>query len=103
MLDLNTRQDAQASTVVAKGEIDLESAPELLQKLTPLFKSGGAVRVDLAGVAYMDSTGVAVLVQALKLGQKSGAAFRLVSPSERVQAVLSLARLDQVFDIESEG
>ncbi|MEM7681619.1 MAG: STAS domain-containing protein [Planctomycetota bacterium] len=103
MLDLNTQQTPAGATVLAKGEIDLESAPELLQKLTPMMKSGAAVRVDLSGVSYMDSTGVAVLVQALKLGQKKGAGFTLVSPSERVQAVLSLARLDQVFEIEAGG
>lgn len=104
MLDLDTKHDGNTSTVLVKGEVDLESSPELWTDLQQTVKTDRLVRIDLSGVDYMDSTGVAVLVRALKQAQQVNASITLVHPSPRVQAVLDLARLSQLFTIEkSEG
>lgn len=96
-----TIQDGPDSVLVqVQGEVDLESAPDFWQELEPQFDRGRAVHIGLQGVGYMDSTGVAVLVRALKKAQQHSTPLVLRSPSERVQAVLDLARLSGLFTIE---
>ena len=58
------------------------------------------VEVNLAGVAYMDSSGVATLVEGFKKANESSKTFTLVAPSDSVMKVLQLAKLDGVFEID---
>jgi anti-sigma B factor antagonist len=86
------------------GEVDLSSAPDLRKALLAAGKESCAtVAVNLAEVEYMDSSGVAVLIEGLKAAQESGKAFALITPSTPVMKVLTLARLDSVFTIHTEG
>jgi anti-sigma B factor antagonist len=86
--------------ISAKGDVDLDSSPKLRaiivesieSKLTPIV-------VNLTEVTYIDSSGVATLVEGFQLCNKYQGKFRLAGISERVAEVLHLARLDQVFDI----
>ena len=58
-----------------------------------------AVLVDMSGVSYIDSSGVASLVEAFQSARKSQTAFALAEVSEGAMRVLELARLDKVFTI----
>jgi anti-sigma B factor antagonist len=83
------------------GEVDLYTSPDLraaLIKAVPAAEAG--VEVDLSGVEYMDSSGVATLVEGFKSARENSKAFVLSTPSASVMKVLELARLDSVFDIE---
>lgn len=100
MLDLDATQQDGVTTVRVRGEVDLESSPELWADLQRYITRDQTLRIDLAGVDYMDSTGVAVLVRALKQSQQIGSQITLACPSPRVKAVLDLARLSQLFTIE---
>lgn len=85
--------------VEAKGEIDLYSSPQLREAILKACKSTKLkVGVRLTEVAYMDSSGVATLVEGL---QAAGGAtsFLLLAPSQSVMKVLQLSRLDSVFSI----
>ena len=85
--------------VEAKGEIDLYSSPQLREAILKACKSKpNKVGIDLREVGYMDSSGVATLVEGL---QAAGgpASFALVAPSQSVLKVLQLSRLDSVFTI----
>lgn len=85
--------------VEAKGEIDLYSSPQLREAILKACKSTKQkVGVRLTDVAYMDSSGVATLVEGL---QAAGGAesFLLLAPSHSVLKVLQLSRLDSVFSI----
>jgi anti-sigma B factor antagonist len=87
--------------IKAVGEVDLYSSPrlrEVILKSIPAVQR--AVGVDLSQVAYMDSSGVATLVEGLKASGKSDKAFVLLSPSPSVMKVLQLSRLDAVFTIK---
>ncbi|MCP3689974.1 MAG: STAS domain-containing protein, partial [Gammaproteobacteria bacterium] len=55
--------------------------------------------VDLSQVSYIDSSGVAILVEAYQLSKLQGSEFALVGVSEAAGNVLQLARLDMVFPI----
>ena len=57
------------------------------------------VLVDLSKVNYIDSSGIASLVESLQTARKGGNILLLVSVSEAALRVLELARLDKVFTI----
>jgi len=85
------------NVVAFSGEIDLESSPSAREILLKCFENASNVIVDLSGVTYIDSSGVASLVEALQAAKKNGSRFALASTSEPTRRVLELARLDRVF------
>jgi len=69
-------------------------------------EEGQDVFVDLSAVSYIDSSGVASLVEAFQASKKKGTRFALVAVNAAAMRVLELARLDKVFTIHeslSEG
>lgn len=86
-------------TVYLSGEIDLDRSPEARKALLAAVARGRAVTVDMAEVGYMDSSGIASLVEAYQKASAGQQAFGLIGVGERVLKVLQLARLDQVFRI----
>ena len=90
-----------ASIVVFNGEIDLESSPAARKTLLKCFENNRNVIVDLSAVTYIDSSGVASLVEALQAAKKNGTLLSLAAVSEPTRRVLELARLDKVFSIYS--
>jgi len=88
--------------IAVTGEVDLYSSPELREAILKIVpKAAGAIGVDLSAVTYMDSSGVATLVEGLKAAGKKRASFVLLRPSPAVMKVLQLSRLDSVFDIRN--
>ena len=83
--------------VILKGEVDLESSPSAREILLRSVAGAEKVLVDLSGVTYIDSSGVASLVEALQASKKNGTRFGLAAASEPTRRVLELARLDKVF------
>lgn len=86
-----------ASVITFTGEIDLESSPAAREILLKCFASTRKVIVDLSAVSYIDSSGVASLVEALQAAKKNGSQFSIAAASEPTRRVLELARLDKVF------
>jgi len=85
-------------TIIAlTGEIDLQTSSEAREQLLELLKDRRHVLVDLSGVEYIDSSGIASLVEALQFAKSNGLFFGLVDISEAAQQVIRLARLDKVF------
>jgi anti-sigma B factor antagonist len=83
--------------VALKGEIDLENSPAARELLLGSVAENRNLLVDLSGVTYIDSSGVASLVEALQASRKNGTGFALAAASEAARRVLELARLDKVF------
>ena len=81
------------------GEVDMHSSPVARKVLLDLVKTGSPVAVELSAVTYMDSSGVATLVEALQNAKKLGQGFVLAAPTGSVLGVIKLARLDKVFRI----
>ncbi len=99
-IEVAVTDEGGARVVKVSGDVDLDSSPQLWSKLQAALKNAPLVKVHLADVAYIDSSGVAVLIQGLKHAAKSGADYRLLDPSPRVMGVLELAQLPQLFRIE---
>jgi len=90
----------QGATIIElKGEVDLENSPAARVLLLKHIENASRVLVDLSAVTYIDSSGVASLVEALQASKKNGTDFALAAASEPTRRVLELARLDKVFRI----
>jgi anti-sigma B factor antagonist len=101
-LTIEETRSGEETMIDVRGEVDLYTSPQLrtaILKAVP--KAGNGVAVDLSGVGYIDSSGVATLVEGLRSAKKHGKTFTLVAPSSSVMQVLELTRLDQVFEIRS--
>ena len=84
-----------------RGDVDMNTSPDVRSSLGAAFKLGGAraLLIDLSGVRYMDSSGIATLVEALQYCMKQNMRLRLVELSPSVRDVFELARLASVFEI----
>jgi anti-sigma B factor antagonist len=87
------------SIVILKGDVDLESSPTAREVLLKSVDGADRVLVDLSSVTYIDSSGVASLVEALHAAKRNGGRLALVAASDPTRRVLELARLDKVFTI----
>jgi anti-anti-sigma factor len=90
--------------VTVRGELDLATAPQLEDALLPPLREGGRALLDLRALAFMDSTGVRVIVAAHLAGEESGGGLSLVrtDPQGPVGRVLEISGLDAVLDIVDE-
>jgi anti-sigma B factor antagonist len=88
--------------VALSGEIDMEEAPRVRRALLDSMKQKRDILVDLAQVTYIDSSGIANLIEGLQTARKQKNDLALVSVSQRARRVLGLARLDKVFTIHAD-
>lgn len=95
------REEGGAVVASLSGDVDLESSPRARELLLALVRDGRKVLVDLSGVGYIDSSGVASLIEAFQLARRAGTGFALVAPTPSALRVLELARLDRVFTIHA--
>jgi anti-sigma B factor antagonist len=79
------------------GEVDLSWSQEVRRAVLDALASGTPVGVELSAVSYIDSSGIAALVEGFQQARQNGGRFALVAVSDAVRAVLELARLDRVF------
>jgi len=81
------------------GDVDLQTSPDARKVLLECVTKGKPILVDLSRVGYIDSSGVASLVESFQNAKKAGQNLVLVSVSDGALRVLKLARLDKVFTI----
>ena len=83
-----------------EGEIDLHVSPAISASLKTITDAKPKqVIVDLAKVSYIDSSGLAVLIEAMQNVVGYGGRFALSGLQESVRPIFEIARLDQVFQI----
>jgi anti-sigma B factor antagonist len=86
--------------VAMHGEIDFSRSPDLRVELLALLNTKPRKLVlDLADVPYMDSSGVATLVEALTVQRKTGNKLVLCNLQPKVRGIFEIARLNMVFQI----
>jgi anti-sigma B factor antagonist len=100
-MNISTRQVANASIVDVIGDITLYNTPEVRKVLLELLKEKQAKRVivNLQNVKYIDSAGVASLVEGLKISRDMKSGFALYGLSRTTREVLELTRLLKVFEV----
>ena len=97
LLDVDTREVGGWTVVAIRGQLDVATAPRFRQVLVEAQYGGGVdVVVDLAGLEFIDSMGLGVLVGALKRARSHDAQLVLAGASERIRHVLDLSGVAQV-------
>ena len=84
------------------GSVDLEHSPDIRKTLLDAVAERVNVFVDLSEVTYIDSSGIACLVEALQTARNHGANLGLISVSRQAMRDLELARRDMVFSMHDE-
>ena len=100
MLEISTRDKGNATIVSISGDVDLYSSPQVRRIIIGLTeKKKPLIIVDLNQVEYMDSSGIATLVEGLQQVGKYSGEIRLFGLASAVREVFELSRLDKVFQI----
>ncbi|WP_126425058.1 anti-sigma factor antagonist [Brevibacillus marinus] len=88
-----------------RGEIDAYTAPQVSKQLLPLVTEAEAknVSVDLRDVSYMDSTGVGVLIGALKASRQSGCQLVLENVTPRIERLFRITGLSEIIPVKPLG
>lgn len=96
---LSSSEELGFRVVSVGGEVDLSWSPQLRKAILDALATKQPVAVNLAQVSYIDSSGIAALVEGFQQARGKNQRFALVAISTAVRAVLELARLDRVFPI----
>lgn len=83
--------------VAVAGEVDLSWSGQVRRAILDALGTSDKVLVRMSEVSYIDSSGIAALVEGYQTAKAKSAIFGLLEVSAPVRAVLELARLDQVF------
>ena len=78
-----------------RGPLTFKTAPPALDELAARLERGGALTVDLQAVDYVDSAGLALLLELTRRAKSEGATLRLTGASEQ------LRRLTKFFGIDA--
>jgi anti-sigma B factor antagonist len=99
-LDVVTSVDGTSATVSISGELDVYTAPELRTRLHELVDGGvGLLTLDLAGLSFIDSSGLGVIVGALKRLRERDGTLQLRAPSRSTAKVLEITGLAKILDV----
>ena len=99
-MKVQVRKLDKISILDCSGDIDLYSSPRLREPMLVEIKAGGqSVLVNMAGVPYIDSSGIATLVEGLQLSRQTKTPFGLYGLRANARSVLELARLYKVFAV----
>jgi anti-sigma B factor antagonist len=81
------------------GEVDLQYSPQLREKILASLKAGKPLLIDLGGVSYIDSSGIASLVEGFQTAKSARLEYGLLNISKTAMQVLALTRLDKIFQL----
>ncbi|MBO3745977.1 STAS domain-containing protein [Streptosporangiaceae bacterium NEAU-GS5] len=99
-LKVATQSHAGHAVLTVSGEIDLYTAPRLQAEFTRLLETGPErVVIDMSGVEFCDSTGMNVLLSALKRLRERGGRLEVAAPRPAVRKILQVTGLDSVFTV----
>jgi anti-sigma B factor antagonist len=88
----------ESNVLPLEGEIDLHVSPRVSASLGAIIEQKPSrVVVDLSKVTYIDSSGLAVLIEGMQNVEGYGGKFLLAGIQENVKPIFEIARLDQVF------
>jgi anti-sigma B factor antagonist len=102
-VEIVTEKISSGFILKLKGDVDMNTSSDVRNALAGVFqlnqKGMKALLIDLSQVRYMDSSGIATLVECMQNCMKTGARLRLCELSASVRDVFELARLASVFEI----
>ena len=79
----------------------LQAEDDLREQVSKALDANTAVSLNMSDVSYIDSSGVAALIESKQKAEEGGKDFKIIKPSEAVTSVLQMAKLDTFFIIEN--
>jgi anti-sigma B factor antagonist len=99
-MDVKVRHVDNVSIIDCSGDVDLYTSTRLREVLLAEIQSGtGSVLVNMSEVRYIDSSGIATLVEGLQLSRQTQTRLGLFGLRSNARSVLELARLHKVFNL----
>ncbi len=99
-MQIDVTKEGDVVVVTVEGDLDASSAPDLRAKFEELIgQRENQYVIDLTGVPFMDSSGIAALVNLFKRVRIGAGDVKLCGFQEEIEKVFKLTRLDRVFDI----
>lgn len=102
-ITLSTARPAEGQVVIqVGGEVDMLTSPQLRSAVLDRFESGSDVELvvlDLDGVTFLGTSGLAVLIEMREAAHTAGVELRLACTARRVLRPLTIAGLIPLFDI----
>lgn len=100
-VDLSTRECDGHVIVALRGELDIADAVSVAAELAAVAVREPEIIVDLAGLEFIDSSGVAALARGRKQARHAGGDLRLAAAQQQVLRVLTLTRLIEAFPVHA--
>lgn len=98
-MNMSARTIENARIIDVDGDVDLNCTPQLRKLLFEALKASPKVVINLTAIRYIDSSGIAVMIEALKESQRLKRQFVLFGMNARVNAVFKLTHVMQIFQV----
>lgn len=98
-MNISQRSVEGAHIVEVSGDVDLENAPALRKVLMAALKETPKVALNLSAIHYIDSSGIAVMIEMLKESQRLKRKFILFGLSRAVHDVFKLTHVIKIFQV----
>jgi anti-sigma B factor antagonist len=98
-LTISIRESSAAQVVDVGGDVDMGTSPNLRRTLFDLLGKKPKLALNLRGVRYIDSSGIATLIEVLKSTQRLPMEFVLFGLSPAVQDAFRLTHVNRIFRI----
>lgn len=102
-MDLREAKKGDLTLLYVSGEIDIITSPTVRKLCDKLIKDGvKKIILNLEKVTYIDSSGLATLVEMLQRLRGSGGKIKLTNLSTKVRSLFEITKLEKLFEIFSE-
>ncbi len=98
-MECNIKSETGYDLLRLGGEVDLQYSPQLREKILASLKGGKPLLIDMAAVKYIDSSGIASLVEGFQTAKSAKLEYGLLNISKTAMQVLTLTRLDKIFQL----
>ncbi len=98
-MNISSEEKEKYTLIGLEGDVDLSCSPDARKSILAVLEENKSLLIDLGMVTYIDSSGIASLVEGYQTAKKQSLRFGLVGVSDAAMSVLKLARLDKVFPI----
>ena len=100
-MSIEQKIEGNVGKLFLSDEIDLDKSPTVRENLKDLIDKVKTIEVQMSQVKYIDSSGVAALIEGVQLAKSKSKEFFLTDVSNEVMKVIELAHLDKFFKIKS--
>jgi len=99
-MQVTERQNEDVIIFAVDGDIDINTSPDIRKKFDkPVNAKSAKIVINLDGVSYIDSSGLATLVEMLKRTRGYGGKMRLSNLAAKVKSLFEITKLEKLFDI----